>query len=95
MSGQETPTRGQGRAEIYSMRGKPKKPSAMNCNFNHGALLLQARACKQPAAVKVDEGWRTKLRPQEFQGLAARAAADVPCSTGRMGICNPQLRLLQ
>lgn len=42
VSGQETPTRGQGPAAIYSMCGKLKGTSIKNSNFNYGALLLQA-----------------------------------------------------
>lgn len=45
VSGQETPTSGQGRAAIYSMCGKLKGTSIKNSNFNYGALLLQA--CKR------------------------------------------------
>lgn len=86
MSGQETPTRGQGRAVIYSMSGKLKETSAMNSNFNYGALLLQARVCQQPAAVKVGEGCRTRLRARGWQ---------LPTYHAQVGICTPKLRLLQ
>lgn len=86
MSGQETPTRGQGRAVIYSMCGKVKTTSAMNSNFNYGALLLQARVCQQPSAVKVGEACRTRLRAQGWQ---------LPTFHARVGICTPKLGLLQ